>query len=249
MIWVMDPWQLECNLPKEPNVPFPSHYAIWLGVMPSTLALLLPRQTPPGQRSQHCHKRNFHDESVKFTSLSKLVMTSLRLSCGVGEQPCLSLSHKSAGQANGHHCVILFCRTLGTLLTCLAKSLSSSLQGCFVDLSIALDEIYWSFTAVGKGSDLLGALVPSNCNGAAREGFNKNQRLFGCHPKAIGKYFVTKFLASLLIDAWIPFSQVIKEFVGIQRLGCVSKYDDSCSAGGRGCRSSCLKSSNLSLEH
>jgi hypothetical protein len=53
----------------------------------------------------------------------------------------------------------LFGTILGIHLTCLAKSLPSSLQGCFVNLPVALDEIYWSSTTVGKGSDLLGALV------------------------------------------------------------------------------------------
>jgi hypothetical protein len=75
-----------------------------------------------------------------------------------GEQPCSSLSHECTGQANGHHCVILFGTTFGIHLTCLAKSLVNSLQCCFVNLPVALDEIYRSSTVVGKGSDLLGAL-------------------------------------------------------------------------------------------
>jgi hypothetical protein len=91
--------------------------------------------------------------------------------------------------------------TLGIHPTCLAKSLASSLQGCFVDLPVALDEIYLSSTAVVKSSDLLGALGPSHCNGATREGSNKDHRLVGSHPKATGKCLVVKCLASLLIDA------------------------------------------------
>jgi hypothetical protein len=84
----------------------------------------------------------------------------------IGEQPCLSLSRKCTCQANGHHCVVLLGTTFGIRLTCLAKSLATNLQGCFIDLSVALDEIYRTSTAVGNGSDLLCALVPSHCNGA-----------------------------------------------------------------------------------
>jgi hypothetical protein len=76
---------------------------------------------------------------------------------------------------------------LGIHLTCLAKSLASSLQGCFIDLPVALDEIYQSSTAVGKRSDLLVALVPSHCNGATKECFSKDHHLVGSHPKAFGK--------------------------------------------------------------
>jgi hypothetical protein len=70
---------------------------------------------------------------------------------------------------------------------------------------MALDEIYQSFTAVGKGSDLLGALVQSHRSGATREGFNKDHRLVSSHPKSNGKCLVIECLASLLIDASTPF--------------------------------------------
>ncbi len=91
--------------------------------------------------------------------------------------------------------------TFGIHLTCLARSLASNLQGNFVDLPVALDEIYRSSTVVGEGSDLLGALIPSNCNGAPRDCFIKDHHLVSSHPKTISKRFVIKCLASLLIDA------------------------------------------------
>jgi hypothetical protein len=89
---------------------------------------------------------------------------------------------------------------MGIQLTCLTESLTSSLHGCFVDLLVALDEIHRSSSAVGKGSDCVGALVSSHHNGAMREGFNNDQHLVGSHPKAVGKCFVVECLASLLID-------------------------------------------------
>jgi hypothetical protein len=73
--------------------------------------------------------------------------------------------------------------------------------GCFVNLPIALDEIYLNSSAVGKGSDLLGALVLSHHNGAMRKGFDKDHHLVGSHPKVIGNFFVIKCFPSLLIDA------------------------------------------------
>ncbi len=130
------------------------------------------------------------------------------------------------------------------------KNSCKQFQGCFVDLPIALDETYRSSTTVGKGSDLLGTLVPSNCNGTARECFIKDHRLVSSHPKTISKCFVVKCLASLLIDAWTPLGLgwVVKEVIGIQRLGCVSKGDNNCSASGSGCRNGCLKEGILSLK-
>ncbi len=119
-------------------------------------------------------------------------------------------------------------------------SLASNLQGCFVDLPIALDEINRSSTAVGKGSDLLCALVPSHCSGATRDCFNKDHRLVSSHPVTASKSFVVKCLASLLIDAWTPLGWVVKEVIGIQRLGCVSEGDNNFSTNGRGCRKDCL---------
>jgi hypothetical protein len=95
----------------------------------------------------------------------------------------------------------LFGTTLGIHLTCLAKSFASSLQGCFVDLPVALDEVYQSSTTVGKGSDLLGAFFLSHHNGTIREGIYKDYHLVGSHPKAIGKCFVVECLASLLREA------------------------------------------------
>ena len=91
--------------------------------------------------------------------------------------------------------------TLGIHLTCLAESLAISLQGQLVNLPIALDEIYWSSTVVGEGSDLLLALVPSHCSGAMREGIDEDHHLVRSHPKAIVKCLVVKCLTSLLIDA------------------------------------------------
>ncbi len=41
--------------------------------------------------------------------------------------------------------------TFGIELTCLAKFLASNLKGHFIYLSVALDEIYRSSIAVGKG--------------------------------------------------------------------------------------------------
>jgi hypothetical protein len=78
------------------------------------------------------------------------------------------------------------------LTSCLAKSLASSFQGYFVDLPVALDEIYRSSTAVGKGSDILGALVPSHCNCGMRECFDKDHRLVSSHPRTVSKSFVIK---------------------------------------------------------
>ncbi len=83
-------------------------------------------------------------------------------------------------------------------LTCLAKSLASNLQDHFIDLPVALDEIYLSST---EDSDLFCALVPSHCNGATRDCFDKDHHLVSSHPKTARKSFVLKCLASLLIDA------------------------------------------------
>ncbi len=107
----------------------------------------------------------------------------------------------NCSQANGHHHFVLLGMTFGIHLTCLAKSLASNLQGCFIDLPVALNEIYLSSTAVGKGSDFLGALVPSHCSGAMRDCFDEDHRLVSSHPKTASKSFVVKCLASLLIDA------------------------------------------------
>ncbi len=83
----------------------------------------------------------------------------------------------------------------------LAKSLASNLQGHFIDLPVAFDEIYRSSIEVGKGSDLLCALVLSQCSGTTRDCLNKDHHLVSSHPKTISKSFVLKCLASLLIDA------------------------------------------------
>jgi hypothetical protein len=91
--------------------------------------------------------------------------------------------------------------TFGIHLTCLAKSLASNLQGRFVDLPVALDEIYQSSTAFGEDSDLLCALVSSNCNGVTRDCFNNDHHLVSSHPNTARKSFVVECLASLLIDA------------------------------------------------
>ncbi len=64
-------------------------------------------------------------------------------------------------QANGHYRVVLLGTTFGIHLTCFANFLASNIQGRFVDLPVALN-VYQSSTAVGKGSDLLGVLVPSH---------------------------------------------------------------------------------------
>ncbi len=95
----------------------------------------------------------------------------------------------------------MFGTTLGVRLTGLAESLASSLQGCFVDLSVALGEAYRSSSAVDKGSDMLDALDQSYHDGTTREGFNEHHRLVSSHPKAVGKCFVVKCLTSLLVDA------------------------------------------------
>jgi len=90
---------------------------------------------------------------------------------------------------------------LGIHLTCLAESLAIILQGCFVNLPIALDKIYWSSTTVGKGSDLIGALILSHHSAANREGFYNNHCLVGSHPKVVSKGLVVDCLASLPIYA------------------------------------------------
>jgi hypothetical protein len=53
---------------------------------------------------------------------------------------------------------------------------------------------------VGKGSDMLGAFVPSHHDDGTREGLDKNHQLVGNHPKVVGKCFVIECLVSLLID-------------------------------------------------
>jgi hypothetical protein len=91
--------------------------------------------------------------------------------------------------------------TFGIRLTCLAKSLARNLQGRFINLPIALDEIYRSSTVVREGSDLLCALALSNCNGRTRDCFDKDHHLVSSHPKTASKSFVIKCLVSSLIDA------------------------------------------------
>jgi hypothetical protein len=49
MIPVVDQQQPERNSPKVPNIALPSHYIIWLRMMPSPHLLLSPRPPPPGQ--------------------------------------------------------------------------------------------------------------------------------------------------------------------------------------------------------
>jgi hypothetical protein len=60
-------------------------------------------------------------------------------------------------------CVFLAQHQASTLPT-FAEFFASSLQGCFVDLTVAFDEVDLGSSHVGEGSDLLGTCGLSHYN-------------------------------------------------------------------------------------
>jgi hypothetical protein len=79
-----------------------------------------------------------------------------------------------------------------------AKYLACSLEGHFVNLTIALDYVHRFSFVVGEGCDSLGALIPVHCNSATVESFNKDDGLVGGHKESIGECLVVKCLAPLI---------------------------------------------------
>jgi hypothetical protein len=80
----------------------------------------------------------------------------------------------------------------------LQKSLTRSFESGLVDLAIALYDVKWTSSALGKSGDLPCALVPAHHSGTMMEGFDKDDGLVGGHGKAIGKCLVIKCFAPLL---------------------------------------------------
>ncbi len=78
------------------------------------------------------------------------------------------------------------------------KYLTCSLEGHFVNLTIALDYVHRFSFVVGEGCDSLGALTPVHCNSATVESFNKDDGLVGGHKESIGECLVVKCLAPLI---------------------------------------------------
>lgn len=104
VIHVMDPRQLEPNLPKVPAVPPICNLA------GSNAICLCPASGArrsnvswPTAANIYRHKRNLCDESVRFISLSKLAMTSSCSSHGCSKLIIKSLK-TSRTQSSGHAC-------------------------------------------------------------------------------------------------------------------------------------------------
>ncbi len=91
---------------------------------------------------------------------------------------------------------------LGISFSCLAESLTCSLEHGLVNLTVIFDDVNGFSITISEGCDLLGSLGPAHCVGVALEGLDKDDSLVGNH---IGECFVIECLKSLFVDQLTSF--------------------------------------------
>ncbi len=92
----------------------------------------------------------------------------------------------------------MFFTSLGVWFPRLAKFLTGSLESGLVDLTIALNDVDLTSSAVGERGDLPRALVPAHRSSAIVESLDKDDGLVRVHGKAIGKCLAIECFAPLL---------------------------------------------------
>jgi hypothetical protein len=93
--------------------------------------------------------------------------------------------------------------------SCLAELLTCSFERGLVDLAVIFDDGNGFSITISEGCDLFGSLGLAHHIGVALEGLNKDDSLVGNHVKPIGKCFVVKCFASLIVDQLTSFCQEI----------------------------------------
>ncbi len=90
-------------------------------------------------------------------------------------------------EANTHHCVVLLCSRPGVGPCSQAETFAGGEKGCFVDLTVVLDDVDGVTIPVREGSDVLVSGVPSHFSATALKSLDERDDLIRCHVELIGE--------------------------------------------------------------
>jgi hypothetical protein len=114
--------------------------------------------------------------------------------------------------------IVLFCFTHRR-----AEVFTGGSKGGLIELAVTFDDVDGDVVLVAKGHDVFGAGIPSHFSTMALKSFNEGDGVVRGHVKAVCKWLVVEWCASLLVNLSSPPHSVIDQILDFQHMWSVGE--------------------------